>query len=56
MRYSVQARDGVFIKGYGFLSFAQNIGKNVSKTEMVNTAKNFLIILKSLQQLHLKPV
>ena len=31
MRSSVQPRDGVFVKGYGFLSFAKNIGKNISK-------------------------
>ena len=27
-RYSVQPRDWIFVKGYGFLSFAKNIGKN----------------------------
>ena len=31
MRYSVQPRDRIFAKGYGFLSFAKNIGKNISK-------------------------
>ena len=35
-RYSVQLRDRIFVKGYGFLSFAENksniIGKNISKT------------------------
>ena len=31
MRYSVQPRDRIFVKGYGFLSFAENTGKNVSK-------------------------
>ena len=31
MRYSVQPRDRIFIKGYGFLSFAKNIGKNIGK-------------------------
>ena len=30
-RYSVQTRDRIFVKGYGFLSFAKNIGKNISK-------------------------
>ena len=25
MRYSVQSRDWIFVKGYGFLSFAKNI-------------------------------
>ena len=30
-RYSVQPRDRVLVKGYGFLSFAKNMGKNISK-------------------------
>ena len=28
---SVQPRDRIFVKGYGFLSFAKNIGKSISK-------------------------
>ena len=31
MRYSVQPRDQIFVKGYGFLSFAKNMGKNIGK-------------------------
>ena len=31
MRYSVQPRDRVFLKLYGFLSFAKNMGKRISK-------------------------
>ena len=31
MYYSVQPRDRLFIKGYGFLSFAKNMGKNIGK-------------------------
>ena len=31
MRYSVQPRDRVFVKGYGFLSFTKNMGKNIGK-------------------------
>ena len=30
-RYSVQPRDRLAGKGYGFLSFAINVGKNVGK-------------------------
>ena len=30
MRYSIEPRDRVYVKGYGFLSFAKNIGKNLS--------------------------
>ena len=29
--YSVQPRDWIFVKGYGFLSFAKNMGKNIGK-------------------------
>ena len=28
-RYSVQPRDRIFVKDYGFLSFAKNMGKNI---------------------------
>ena len=30
MRYSIELRERRYIKGYGFLSFAKNIGKNSS--------------------------
>ena len=30
MRYSVEPREGRYVKGYGFLSFAKNIVKNIS--------------------------
>ena len=30
MRYSIEPRDIIYVKEYGFLSFAKNIGKNVS--------------------------
>ena len=57
-RYSVQPRDWIFVKGYEFLSFVQdmgtNIGINISKNLVVKTANNLLIILKSLLQMHLK--
>ena len=31
MRYSVQSRNQIFVKQYGFLSFMKNMGKNISK-------------------------
>ena len=31
MRYSIQPRDRIFVKSYGFLSFANNIVKSISK-------------------------
>ena len=42
MRYSVEPKDKIFVKGYGFLSFAENIGKNVSgeySQELLDSAK-----------------
>ena len=30
-RYSVQPRDGMFVKGYGVLSFAKNMVKELVK-------------------------
>ena len=35
-RYSVQPRDWIFVKGYGFLSFAKNMGKDISKNIIKN--------------------
>ena len=53
-RYSAQPRHQIFVKSYGFLSFAKNmrgnIGKNICKNSQkaVNTARKFLIILSNL--------
>ena len=30
MRHSFEPRDKIYVKGYGFLSFAKNMGKNLS--------------------------
>ena len=30
IRYSIQPTEGRYVKGYGFLSFAKNIGRNLS--------------------------
>ena len=51
--YSVQPKDRIFVKRYGLLSFAKSMGKKV-KHYVVNTAKNFLLTLNSLEQMHLK--
>ena len=40
-RYSVQARDSIFVKGYRFLSFAKNIGKNFSKNINKNLSSKY---------------
>ena len=42
MRYSIEPRERIYVKGYGFLSFAKNIGKNLSNKnsqEIIFTAK-----------------
>ena len=57
-RCSIQPRDKIFVKGYGFLSFAKNmgknIGKNISKTLSGKYSQNLLIMLNNLQQMHVK--
>ena len=42
MRHSIDPRDRTYVKGYGFLSFATNIGKNISSKysqKLVDSAK-----------------
>ena len=42
MRYSIEPRERRYVKSYGFLSLAKNIGRNVSNKygqKLVNTAK-----------------
>ena len=42
MRYSIKPRERRYVKGYGFLSFARNIGKNISNKygqKIVDTAR-----------------
>ena len=41
MHYSVQPRDRIFVKGYGFLSFAKNMGKNVGKNISQNLSGKY---------------
>ena len=40
MDYSVQPTDQIFVKGYGFLSFAKNMGRNIGK----NISKNLKVV------------
>ena len=42
MRYTIEARDRIYLKGYGFLSFAKNMGKSLSMKygqKLLNGAK-----------------
>ena len=50
MRYSIEPRERRYVKGYGFLSFAKNIGKNLSNKygqKFVDTAKKSATITVS---------
>ena len=48
MRYSIKPRDRIFAKGYGFLSFAKNMGKILSN----KYGQKILETPKNLQQMH----
>ena len=42
MRYSIELRDRIYVKGYGFLSSAKNMGKNLSNKygqKVIDTTK-----------------
>ena len=44
MRYSIEPKDRMFVKGYGFLSFAKDMSKNLSNKysqKLLNRAKKF---------------
>ena len=51
MRYSIEPRDPIHIKDYGFLSFAKNTGKKVVAVSM---AKSFLTTQKKIATYALK--
>ena len=39
MRYSIEPKDRIYVKGYGFLSLAKNMGTNATKV-----AKNLTLL------------
>ena len=42
MRYSIEPRDRIYVKGYGFLSFAKNMSKSLGNKycqKLLNSAK-----------------
>ena len=41
MRYSVEPRDRVYVKGYGLMSFARSMSNKYGK-KLVDTAKKLL--------------
>ena len=45
MRYSIEPRDRIYVKGYGFLSFTKNMGKSLSNKyvqKLFDSAKKFI--------------
>ena len=40
MRYSIEPRDRIYVKGYRFLQFVKNIGKNLSNEYDQNILNN----------------
>ena len=56
MCHAVQPRDRIFVKVYGFLSSAKNMGKKTlvkiyAKTKVLTIAKNFLVMLNNQLQM-----
>ena len=47
MRYSIEPRDKIYVKGYGFSSFAKNMGKSLSNT----SGQKLLVSAKNLHQM-----
>ena len=39
--YSIEPRDCIFLKGYGFLTFAKNIGKIIRKNVVQNLSNKY---------------
>ena len=39
MRYSIEPRDRIYVKGYGFMSFAKNMGTHATKVANNLTSK-----------------
>ena len=40
MRYLIKPKDGIYVKGYGFVSFAKNMGKSLSNKYSQNCFDN----------------
>ena len=39
--YSVQPRDGIFVKGYGFLPFSENMSRNIGENISKNLSSKY---------------
>ena len=55
IRYSIETRDRIYVKGYGFLSFAKNMvthATKVAKNLSNKSCQKLLDSAKNLQQMH----
>ena len=52
MRYSIESR--IYVKGYGFLSFAKNLSNKYSKKLIDSAKKSTTDVIKLLQREQLK--
>ena len=53
MRYSIEPKDRICVKGYAFLSFPKNIGKSLDNKygqKLLNSAKKSITDAKKLLQ------
>ena len=39
--YSIEPKDRIFVKDYGFLSFAKNMRKNIDKKRSINVSSKY---------------
>ena len=47
MRYSIETRDRIYVKGYGFLSFAKSLSNKYGKKLFDNTKKSTIDAIKT---------
>ena len=47
MRYSIQPRDRIHVKGYGFLSFAKRLSNKYGKKLIDNTKTSTIVAIKT---------
>ena len=50
MQYLVQPRDRIFLKGYGFLSFAKDMGKNIARNISINLSGKYGPVVLAMHQ------
>ena len=52
MRYRIEAKNRIYVKGYGFLSFAKNMGTHATKiAKNLSNKYSPKLVLKNLQQM-----